>query len=561
MRKTNRANGLFVAGNGKNRHALLLMCLSLSISIASAQKYERPTMGWSSWNTYRVNISDSLITKQADAMVRQGLKKAGYRYVNIDDGYFGGRDANGNLLIHGRRFPYGLQPVVEHIHRLGLKAGIYSDAGRNTCGSFWDHDEKGVGVGLYGHDNQDSKFFFNDLKFDFIKIDFCGGDASQNSEHLDLDERERYTQIHQAIQQTGRRDVRINVCRWNFPGTWVHSVGSSWRIDADISANWQAVKRIIRKNRYLSAYATGGHYNDMDMLEIGRGMTDAEERTHFGMWCMQSSPLLIGCDLTRIPPLSLALLKNKELIAINQDGLALQAYVVKQENGVVLYVKDLKKLNGTTRTAAICNLTDKAREFTFKLSDIDLLGKTKVRDVFAHVNLDDINNGSMTVCVPPHDTRIFVLKGDRRMERMVYEAETAWLERFQNIGINHAMGYAEYADDEECSGGAKVCWLGNHEDNYMEWRNVFSRKGGKYVLTLSYLTLDDRSAFCRVNGGQDVEIKTPYSVEENARNYPPRVKTVSINISLKKGINTIRIGNPKAWCPDIDKITLEKVGE
>ena len=527
-----------------------IMALAAAISLTlSAQNYETPTMGWSSWNTYRVNISADLIMKQADAMAERGLKHAGYQYINIDDGYFGGRDKNGQLLIHPTRFPNGLQPVVKHIHDLGFKAGIYSDAGRNTCGNYWDKDEKGLGVGLYGHDQQDADYFFKDLKFDFIKIDFCGGDASQNTAHLDLDERERYTAIRKAIDNTGRRDVRINVCRWNFPGTWVHNVGSSWRIDADISANWSAVKRIIAKNRYLSAYATEGHYNDMDMLEIGRGLSDAEERTHFGMWCIQSSPLLIGCDMTTIPAKSLALLKNKELIAINQDPLALQAYVVKVTGGVYLYVKDIQTLNGTTRAVAIYNPTDNAKCFSLQTADIDLGGTVKVRDVFAQKDLADITTGLMNVSVPRHDTRIFTLKGEKRKERSVYEAETAWLERFQCIGMNHSLGYAEYSDAPFCSGGGKVGWLGNHKDNFLEWRNVYSTKGGAYVMTLSYVCEEDRSVFCSINGCEETEIKTP-------RGNKNQVKTISQRIVLKKGKNTIRIGNAKAWCPDIDKITL-----
>ncbi len=529
-----------------------VMAVSAAMPLAlSARSYEKPTMGWSSWNTYRVNISVDLIMKQADAMAEQGLKEVGYSYINIDDGYFGGRDANGQLLIHPTRFPGGLQPVVRHIHRLGFKAGIYSDAGRNTCGSYWDKDELGTGVGLYGHDRQDADFFFKDLKFDFIKVDFCGGVAPQNSEHLDLDEQQRYTAIHRAVANTGRKDVRINVCRWNFPGTWVHSVGSSWRIDADITPDWNAVKRIISKNRYLSAYATKGHYNDMDMLEIGRGLSDAEERTHFGMWCIQSSPLLIGCDMTTIPAKSLALLKNKELIAINQDPLALQAYVVKEENGVYLYVKDILTLNGTTRAVAVYNPTDNGQNFTLDMRDVDLEGNVKVRDLFMQKDLSEVTAGKMLVNVQPHDVRIFSLKAEKRKQRTVYEAETAWLERFQCIGMNNSLGYAKYGESSFCSGGAKVEWLGNHKDNYMEWRNVFCQKGGTYTMKLSYLTDEDRCVFCSVNGGEEFEISTPGDNRQI-------VKNITRQIHLKKGLNTIRIGNAKAWCPDIDKITIVK---
>lgn len=532
----------------KSISTLLASVMALTIS---ANTYEKPTMGWSSWNTYRVNISADLIMKQADAMAQQGLKEAGYKYINIDDGYFGGRDKNGQLLIHATRFPHGLEPVVKHVHGLGFKAGIYSDAGRNTCGNFWDKDEKGAGVGLYGHEQQDADYFFKDLKFDFIKIDFCGGDAPQNTEHLDLDEKERYTAIRHAIDNTGRKDVRINVCRWNFPGTWVHHIGSSWRIDSDITPDWNAVKRIIARNRYLSAYATEGHYNDMDMLEIGRGLSEAEERTHFGMWCIQSSPLLIGCDMTTIPARSLALLKNKELIAINQDPLALQAYVVKVQNGVYLYVKDVLTLNGRTRAVAIYNPTDQEQSFTLNMSDVDLEGKVKVRDVFAHKDMQEVPQGIMSIKVPRHDTRIFILEGEKRKQRTVYEAETAWLERYQCLGMNNSLGYAKYADNSLCSGGGKVEWLGNHKDNYMEWRNVYCQKGGTYTMKLSYVTDEDRSVFCKVNGTQEFEIKTP-------GNNKKIVKSVSQRIRLKKGMNIIRLGNSNAWCPDIDGITICK---
>ena len=128
-------------------------------------------MGWSSWNTYRININDELIKKQADALVELGLKDAGYRYVNIDDGFFGYRDDDGNLHTHPERFPDGLGGLTAYIHSLGLKAGVYSDAGANTCGSIWDSDPNGVGVGLYGHEEQDADLYFNKCDFDYIKID------------------------------------------------------------------------------------------------------------------------------------------------------------------------------------------------------------------------------------------------------------------------------------------------------------------------------------------------------------------------------------------------------
>ena len=154
-----------------NKKQLMGAAMLLSTMTVSAQKDNAPTMGWSSWNTYRVAISDSLIRHQADCMVKTGLKDAGYTYINIDDGFQGGRGKDGNLKINLHRFPNGLKPVADYVHSLGLKAGIYSDVGRNTCGNYYDKDTLSVGVGFYEHDNTDAQFYFKDMGFDFIKID------------------------------------------------------------------------------------------------------------------------------------------------------------------------------------------------------------------------------------------------------------------------------------------------------------------------------------------------------------------------------------------------------
>ena len=284
-----------------------LLCLLLATSACTQENGQEkagflpPLMGWSSWNTYHVNINEELIKKQADALVSQGLKDAGYLYINVDDGFFGHRDETGKMHAHPERFPNGMRVVSDYIHSLGLKAGIYSDAGDNTCGSIYDDDANGVGAGLYGHEQQDMDLYLKEWNYDFIKIDYCG------ARELGLNEEKRYTTICEAIRNTGRTDVSINICRWAFPGTWARQLARSWRISPDIRPNWNSVKHIIEKNLYLSAYAGEGHYNDMDMLEIGRGLSPAEEETHFGMWCIMSSPLLIGCDLTTIPEASLAL--------------------------------------------------------------------------------------------------------------------------------------------------------------------------------------------------------------------------------------------------------------
>ena len=243
--------------------SLFLLSTITMGAMAQINQLDPPVMGWSSWNTYRIHINEALIKKQADAMVSQGLKEAGYLYVNVDDGFFGWRDENGKLQTHPERCPNGLKCVADYIHAKGLKAGIYSDAGSNTCGSIWDKDPNGVGVGLYGHEKQDADLFFNEWGFDFIKIDYCGAGQS-----LALEEQKRYTEIRQAIDAVCNRNISLNICRWAFPGTWAKDLARSWRISADITPKWESIKYIIGKNLYLSAYAGGGHYNDMDMLEI-----------------------------------------------------------------------------------------------------------------------------------------------------------------------------------------------------------------------------------------------------------------------------------------------------
>lgn len=520
------------------------------IDAQSIHPAEPPIMGWSSWNTYRINISEDLIKRQAEAMVSLGLKDAGYKYINIDDGFFGYRNEKGILQTHPERFPNGVKCVADHIHRLGLKAGIYSDAGANTCGSLWDADPNGVGVGLYGHEKQDADLYFNQWDFDFIKIDYCGA-----GQQLDLDERERYTAISKAIREVCPRDISVNICRWAFPGTWARDLARSWRISGDISPRWSSVKSIIRKNLYLSAYAGGGHYNDMDMLEIGRGLTQTEEEVHFGMWCLMSSPLLIGCDLTAIPDTSLRLLKNKELIALNQDPLGLQAYVVQHEGEGYVLVKDIEQLRGNVRTAALYNPSDSTCAFHVPLDLLELGGKVKVRDLVKQKDEKAIRE-YLSYTLPPHSVKILRLKAEQRLEPTRYEAEWAYLPLYNDLGKQKRIISPQ--PFEGASGRMIVTHIGGSKDNYMEWSNVHSDKGGSYTLTIAYLPpeagkreVNDRLIEVEVNGHAYAPIK------KLAENRSEGICTVSLPVRLEPGRNTIRLGSAYTWTPDIDCITLE----
>lgn len=535
------------------RHSVIALCLATAAVVSAAdlraQGVEPPIMGWSSWNTYRINISEELIRRQADAMVSLGLKDAGYRYINIDDGFFGYRDEQGVLQTHPERFPNGVEGVVDHIHGLGLRAGIYSDAGANTCGSLWDADPNGVGVGLYGHEEQDADLYFNQWGFDFIKIDYCGA-----GQQLDLDERERYTVIVEAIRKVCPENISVNICRWAFPGTWARDLARSWRISGDIAPNWGSVKSIIDKNLYLSAYAGGGHYNDMDMLEIGRGLAPSEEEVHFGMWCIMSSPLMIGCDLTRLPEASLELLGNDELIALNQDPLGLQAYVVQHEGEGYVLVKDILERRGNVRAAALYNPSDAECRFEVPLSLFELGGKVRVRDLVKRQDEGTVKE-TLTYTLPPHSVKILRLEAARRLEPTLYEAEWAYLPLYNDLGKQKRIIHPAACDG--ASGRMVVSNIGGSAANVIEWREVYSRRGGEYTMTVSYLApkggvreVNDRMIEIAVNGERQAVVR------ELAPTGTEGVCRVSVAVRLKPGYNTVSMGSPYTWTPDIDCFTL-----
>lgn len=527
---------------------LIIICLLSFAHVFPAKAFEGPTMGWSSWNTYRVNISDSLIMHQADELVRLGLDTAGYRFVNIDDGFFGGRDGDtGRLLFNTQRFPRGMRPVVEHIHRLGLKAGIYSDAGRNTCGNFWDNDTIARGVGLYGHDTDDCRLLFGELGFDFIKVDFCGGDPRQNTDSLCLDPKERYVAIHKAIKAIGRQDVRMNVCRWDYPGTWVSEVASSWRISHDISPTWESIRDIIGQNLYLSAYVGEGHYNDMDMLELGRGLTADEERTHFGIWCIMSSPLLIGYDLSSLNAETLGLLKNRDLIALNQDSLGLQAYVAKRDtSGAYVLVKDIEHRNGSTRAIALYNPTDSAADVTVRFKEVDLAGEISVKNLFAGTTTTLLAD-SMTVSLRPHSTEIYRLEARFRLPRTRYEAETSYLPFYQELDNPIAAETAYYDSDSDCSGGMKVTNAGGRNGNDVIFRDIHVPESRMYSVRIRY-----RSPYGSTMRIAARDQSSTVIIPGTGKSF----SDITIAFPLDAGSNCLRFSSDTMPLPDLDFIEI-----
>lgn len=516
------------------------------------QEVKPPLMGWSSWNAYMVDISDSIITHQADLMVEKGLKEAGYRYVNIDDGFFGYRDERGYMVPHPERFPKGpegMRALVDHIHSLGLKAGIYSDAGDNTCGSSYNHDLNGLGAGLYGHDVVDAERYFNEWDFDFIKLDYCGG------QNLKLDPEERYREIRRVIDSVATRHIRINVCRWNFPGTWVNGIGDSWRISADIRPVWKSIKYIVGKNLYLSAYAGNGNYNDMDMLAVGYnikpspfweeglGLSYTEEEAHFGIWCIMSSPLLLGCDIEYIPEETMKIITNPELIAINQDRLGLQAHVVQHVGETYVFAKDIIEKWGNTRAVALYNPADTSMRFTLTPEEIEMTGTLTVRDLNLNADLGECS--SIEMALPPHSAKILKVSGER-IEPTLYEAEWGYCPDFTAI---KGTG-VKYVPMEGTSGRAVAMNLGGSESNCLEWRDVHSVSGGEYELSVTLQDCDENAGLRLSVNGEEKEMVSCGAGKNgfHTLNFPAR---------LRKGKNCVRIWS-ETPLPAIDKLNITK---
>lgn len=516
------------------------------------QGVKPPLMGWSSWNAYMVDISDSIITHQADLMVEKGLKEAGYRYVNIDDGFFGYRDERGYMVPHPERFPKGpegMRALVDHIHSLGLKAGIYSDAGDNTCGSSYNHDLNGLGAGLYGHDVVDAERYFNEWDFDFIKLDYCGG------QNLKLDPEERYREIRRVIDSVATRHIRINVCRWNFPGTWVNGIGDSWRISADIRPVWKSIKYIVGKNLYLSAYAGNGNYNDMDMLAVGYnikpspfweeglGLSYTEEEAHFGIWCIMSSPLLLGCDIEYIPEETMKIITNPELIAINQDRLGLQAHVVQHVGETYVFAKDILEKWGNTRAVALYNPADTSMRFTLTPEEIEMTAALTVRDLNLNADLGECSSIEMTL--PPHSAKILKVSGER-IEPTLYEAEWGYCPDFTAI---KGTG-VKYVPMEGTSGRAVAMNLGGSESNCLEWRDVHSISGGEYELSLTIQYCEEATGLRISVNGEEKEIVSCGLAKDG-------FYTLNTLAELNKGENCVRIWS-ETPLPAVDKLNITK---
>lgn len=352
--------------------------MTLCVMGASAQKFENlamtPPMGWNSWNKFACDVSEQLIMETADAMAASGMKAAGYEYVVIDDCWQVGRDSMGFIVADPVRFPSGIKALADYVHSKGLKFGIYSCAGTETCGGR---------PGSRGHEFQDA-YMYAQWGVDYLKFDWCKTEG-QNAE-------ESYRLMSQKLKEAGRPIV-FSLCEWgdNKPWNWGKEIGHLWRTTGDIydcfdceknHGTWSSwgVMRILDMQDGLREYAGPGHWNDPDMLEVGNGgLSVNEARAHFSMWCMLAAPLIAGNDLRNMNAETISILTNADAIAINQDPIGVQGLKVESVEGLETWVKPLS--NGEW---ALCFLNRSAEPKTISYD-----WKTKVvKDEFAKRELN-----------------------------------------------------------------------------------------------------------------------------------------------------------------------------
>lgn len=334
-----------------------------------AQKFENlaptPPMGWNSWNTFHCDVSEQLIMDVADAFERDGYTDAGYEYIIIDDCWaLHERDENGNLVPDPEKFPGGMKTLADYVHSKGLKFGIYGDAGTKTCGGY---------PGSKDYEFQDARLF-SSWGVDYLKYDWCST-RGQNPQ-------EAYKTMRDALYATGRPIV-LGICEWGTaaPWTWGKEFGQLWRISGDIAPcfdcvvdhgsykDW-GVTIIAHMREGIRKYAGPNGWNDFDMMEVGNGMTNAEDRSHFSLWCMLASPLIMGNDIRSANQESIEIQNNEYAIAINQDPLGIQAFQYSSIDSTEVWVKPLQN-----NEWAICFLNRKNEsvhlEFDWKKHKIE----------------------------------------------------------------------------------------------------------------------------------------------------------------------------------------------
>ncbi len=383
------------------RFLLLILAVGLFAFAAKSRAQEvaqTPPMGWNSWNYFASKVDDAGVRAAADIIVSSGMKDAGYIYVNIDDTWEGKRDENG-VLHTNEKFP-DMKALADYVHSKGLKLGIYSGPGPQTCAKY---------EGSYGHEEQDAKMYAG-WGIDYLKYDLCSfrklmDDQAPNDRVAQMKMmHDAYEKMGKAVKATGRPIV-YSFCQYGWDAVWEWAPqlgGNLWRTTGDIQPNWNSVYAILSEQEGLESYAGPGYWNDPDMLEVGNGRLNIrEDRSHFSMWAMLAAPLLAGNDLPNMKPEIKEILLNKDVIAIDQDKLGKQVRRVYSEGEVDVWVRDLA---GGAKAIAVLNAgSDRysTHPFHLSLAKLGLKGPLKGRDLWAGTDVTLTDN--MPLEIASHD--------------------------------------------------------------------------------------------------------------------------------------------------------------
>jgi alpha-galactosidase len=330
-----------------------------------------PPMGWNSWNKFASRVDDEVVRAIADAMASNGMKEAGYTYINIDDTWEGQRDAHGNIMSN-KKFP-DMKALADYVHSKGLKLGIYSSPGPNTCAGY---------EGSYGHEEQDANTWAA-WGIDYLKYDWCGARNLYSDDEMQA----VYQKMGDAIQASGRAIV-YSLCQYGRDEVWTWGLdvgGNLWRTTGDIRDSWESMSKIGFGQDQLASYAAPGHWNDPDMLEIGNGsMTDVEYRTHMTLWSMLAAPLIAGNDLRTMSPTIHDILTNRDVIAIDQDPEGKQARRAWKSGDQEIWARPLV---GEGEAVAVFNHAENEASVEARWSDLGIKAPKRMRDLWSHTDV------------------------------------------------------------------------------------------------------------------------------------------------------------------------------
>ena len=348
-----------------------------------------PPMGWNSWNHFHNKVDDATIRAQADAMVASGMRDAGYLYINIDDTWEAGRDAQGNIQTNSK-FP-DMKALADYVHSKGLKLGIYSSPGAKTCAKY---------EGSLGHEEQDARTYAN-WGIDYLKYDLCGlrepmksASSPEAAHKLMVD---AYIKMRDALRSTGRPIV-YSLCQYGNDAVWRWGAdvgGNLWRTTGDISDKYASMAQIGFTQAGLARFAGPGHWNDPDMLEVGNGGMNADEyKTHMSLWAILAAPLLAGNDLTTMAPETVAMLTNRDVIAIDQDKEGKQGDRVWVEGPIEVWIKPL---SGGAKAIGIFNRHPSAITAQPDLNKLGIRNGVKVKDIWQNKEMNLSSDYSVTI--------------------------------------------------------------------------------------------------------------------------------------------------------------------